>query len=404
MVRRSALVLSTGLSVVLGTLLTAPSTTHGAATAESRLVGRVTSANAEQGRLTVETDQGEAVTVGIDGSTRCMRVPPGEKSLANAVPIGIADINLGDRVLARVPASASGSPAAASLVLVIPRADLEQKRQQELADWKARGTVGRIASLDASATEVTLVAQSLRETKTTIVAVQSETGIRRYAPGSIRFQEARPSSFEELKMGDQLWVLGESQENSEGARIEAEQLVAGAFRNFAATVRGVEAGEGTVRVKDLETGKTFAVHIVEESVLRRLPERMAFFLGMALQRSKAGEGEGGPPRNFRRGGSGRGGRPPGGGFGGAGGGSRPGAMGGRRPNMNFQEVLQRAPEFSIDELKPGEPLIVSSTTGEGDTPIKAITVVAGVEPLLAAGPGALGPLGGSWSMSINVPQ
>ena len=402
MVRRSTLIAAAGLSVVLGTLLAAQSATEGAATAERRLVGRVTSTNVAQGKLTVETDQGETVTVGVDGSTRCMRVPPGEKDLANAVPTVIADINLGDRVLARVPTSTSGPPAAASLVLVMPRADLEQKRKQELADWKTRGTVGRIASLDASATEVTLVAQSLRETKTTIVAVQRETGIRRYAPGSIRFQEARPSSFEELKVGDQLWVLGESQENPEGARIEAEQLVAGAFRNFAATVRGVEAGESTVRVKDLETGKTFSVHIVEESVLRRLPERMAFFLGMALQRSNSGEA--GPPRNFRRGGSGRGGRPPGGGSGGAGGGSRPGAMGGRRPNMSFQEVLQRAPEFSIDELKPGEPLIVSSTTGEGDTPIKAITVVAGVEPLLAAGPGALGPLGGPWSMSINVPQ
>ena len=402
MVKRSALVLTTGLSVVLGTLLTAPSTTQGAATAERRLVGKVTSTDVEQGRLTVETDQGEAVTVGIDSSTRCMRVPPGEKDLANAVPTAIADISLGDRVLARVPTSTSGPPAAASLVLVMPRADLEQKRQQELADWKARGTVGKIASIDASVREVTLVAQSLRETKTTIVAVQSETGIRRYAPGSIRFQDARPSSFEELKVGDQLWVLGESQENPEGARIEAEQLVAGAFRNFAATVRGVEAGEGTVRVKDLETGKTFSVHIVEESVLRRLPERMAWFLGMALERSKAGEGS--PPQNFRRGGSGRGGRPPGSGFGGAGGGSRPDAMGGRRPNMSFQEVLQRAPRFSIDELQPGEPLIVSSTTGEGDTPIKAITVVAGVEPLLAAGPGGLGPLGGPWSMSINVPQ
>ena len=401
MVRLST-VAAVGLSAVLGTLLAAQSTTQGTETAESRLIGQVTSTDVEQGRLTVETDQGEAVTVGIDSSTRCMRVPPGEKDLANAVPAAIADINVGDRVLARVPASTSSSPAAASPVLVIPRADLEQKRQQELADWKARGTVGRIASVDASAREVTLVAQSLRETKTMIVAVQSKTGIRRYAPGSIRFQDARPSSFEELKVGDQLWVLGESQENPEGARIEAEQLVAGAFRNFAATVKTVQASEGWVRVKDLETGKTFSVHIVDESELRRLPERMAWFLGMALQRSNAGEG--GPLRNFRRSRSGRGGSPPGGGFGGAGGGSRPGAMGGRRPNMSFQEVLQRAPRFSIDELKPGEPLIVSSTTGEGDTPIKAITVVAGVEPLLAAGPGGLGPLGGPWSMSINVPQ
>ena len=399
MVRLST-VAAVGLSAALGSLFAAQSTTPGTETAPSRLIGEVTSTDIEEGQLTVETDKGETVNVGIDSSTRCMRVPPGETDLANAVPAAIADINVGDRVLARVPASTTSSPAAASMVLVMPRADLEEKRRQELDDWKARGVVGRIAAVDAAARQIQLETRSLRETKTTIVAVQRETGIRRYAPGSIRFQDARLSSFEALTVGDQLWVLGESQENPEGARIAAEQLVAGAFRNFAATVKAVQASEGTVRVKDLETGKTFAVQVVEESELRRLPERMAWFLGMALQRSNAGEG--GPPRNFRRGGSGSGGSPPGGG--GAGGGFGQGRMGGRRPDVNFQQVLQRAPRFSLEELKPGEPLIVSSTTGEGDTAIRAITVVAGVEPLLAASPGGLGPLGGAWSMSINVPQ
>ena len=399
MVRLST-VAAVGLLAALGPLLAAQSTTPGTGIAPSRLIGQVTSTDVEAMRLTIATDKGETTTVGIDSSTRCMRVPPGETDLANAVPAAIADINVGDRVLARVPASTTSSPAAASMILVMPRADLEEKRRQELEDWKARGVVGRIAAVDASARQIQLVTRSLRETKTTIVAVQHETGIRRYAPGSIRFQDARLSSFDELRVGDQLWVLGESQENPEGARIEAEQLVAGAFRNFAATVKAVQASEGTVRVKDLETGKSFSVHIVEESELRRLPERMAWFLGMALQRSNAGEG--GPPRDFRRGGSRRGGRPPGGG--GAGGGFGQGRMGGRRPDVNFQQVLQRAPRFSLEELKPGEPLIVSSTTGEGDTAIRAITVVAGVEPLLAAAPGGLGPLGGPWSMSINVPR
>ena len=393
-------VAAVGLAAALGSLPAAQSTRQGTETVPSRLIGEVTSTDIEEGQLTVETDKGETITVGIGTSTRCMRVPPGETDLANAVPAAIADINVGDRVLARVPVSTNSAPAAASLVLVMPRADLEEKRQRELEDWKARGVVGRIAGVDASARQIQLVTRSLRETKTTIVAVQGVTGIRRYAPGSIRFRDARPSSFEELKVGDQLWVLGERQENPEGGRIDAEQLVAGAFRNFAATVKVVQASEGTVRVKDLETGKSFSVHIVEESELRRLPERMAWFLGMALQRSNAGEG--GPPRDFRRGGSRRGGRPPDGG--GAGGGFGQGRMGGGRPDVNFQQVLRRAPRFSLEELKPGEPLIVSSTTGEDETAIKAITVVAGVEPLLAAGPGGLGPLGGPWSMSINVPQ
>lgn len=397
---RFTTIAAAGLSMFLGSLLLSQSTTENPEIVPSRLIGEVTSTDVERGRVTVKTDKGEMVNVGIDGSTRCMRVPPGEKSLANAVSTTIAEINAGDRVLARFSAFRNGPTIPVSLLLVMPRGDLEEKRRQELKDWQTRGVVGRIAAVDTLTRQIQLVTKSLRETKTTTVVVRDDTGIRRYASGSIRFQDASTSSFEKLRVGDQLWVLGKREGNPGAVKIEAEHLVAGMFRNFAATVKAVQASEGKVKVKDLETGKTFSVHVVKDSELRRLPTRMAWVLGMFLKQSAAGKEEPSsdsqrsqPRREERTSGSSGANRR----FG-------PDATSGSRPNMSFQQILQRAPLLSLEELKIGEPLIVSSTTGEDDTPMRAITLVAGVEPLLAASPGGLGPLGGPWSMGISVPQ
>jgi hypothetical protein len=64
-------------------------------------------------------------------------------------------------------------------------------------------------------------------------------------------------------------------------------------------------------------------------------------------------------------------------------------------------MLSRSPEFTLAELKKGDALIISSTAGTNSDPWNAITVVAGVEPLLTAAE-ARGPLGGSLSFDINI--
>ncbi len=82
--------------------------------------------------------------------------------------------------------------------------------------------------------------------------------------------------------------------------------------------------------------------------------------------------------------------------------------GGRRragggPDM--QEMLERLPVITVAELKPGDMIIVSSTTGADPSRVTAITLVAGVDALLqgAAGRrrGGVGP-GGSFDLSDNA--
>ena len=48
-----------------------------------------------------------------------------------------------------------------------------------------------------------------------------------------------------------------------------------------------------------------------------------------------------------------------------------------------QEVIERLPAMGLNELKPGEMILVSSTTGADPSRVTAIILAAGVESLLS---------------------
>jgi len=69
-------------------------------------------------------------------------------------------------------------------------------------------------------------------------------------------------------------------------------------------------------------------------------------------------------------------------------------------------MIERMPAFTLAELKPGEALIISSTEGVERTRANAITVLAGVEPILQAAPRSFGQAGGvgSWNLEMSIPM
>ncbi len=366
------------------------------APAESRVIGQVVSTNASDNLFTIRTDDGGTATVAHGAATRCLTVPPGERDLKNASQVSCSEVNTGDRVLVRGRSMEEGKPLTANLVVVMSQAALQQKKERELAEWRSRGLTGRIEALDASKKEIALAVRSLREKRTVAIDVSESTRIRRYPPGAFRFSETVPSSFAELKVGDELHVLGER--NEDGTRIRAEEVVAGSFRTLAARVTGVETAAKTLQVKDLESGEQLAIYISADSQLRRLPEDMAARLawvirggapgapGAAAFRGQSAEG----PRPGRREGPPNGGGPPGG-------------PAGQRM-FTFQQILERVPRISLEDLKVQEPVVISCTTGADTTMVKAITVVAGVEPLLTAAPEGPDRLGGVWNIEVNIPE
>ncbi|MDQ1523241.1 MAG: hypothetical protein QOE47_1165, partial [Pyrinomonadaceae bacterium] len=149
------------------------------------------------------------------------------------------------------------------------------------------------------------------------------------------------------------------------------------------------------------------------SNLRRLPPMMAQI--MAQRAAGGGAAGGGRPGGGRPAGAGgapgEGARPPqtaGGGAPGAEGGGargegRPGG-GGRRMGGGFdpQEMLERMPTTTLAELKAGDMIVVSSTSGADPTRLTAIALVAGVDAIINAMPaGAARPnVGGGQDLGL----
>src|ERR1035438_3568392 len=72
----------------------------------SKTVGAIKSIQADS--ITVAAESGGEVTAKLTGSTKILRVPPGEKDLKNATALQAQDLQPGDRVLVRGQASGDG--------------------------------------------------------------------------------------------------------------------------------------------------------------------------------------------------------------------------------------------------------------------------------------------------------
>jgi len=69
----------------------------------------------------------------------------------------------------------------------------------------------------------------------------------------------------------------------------------------------------------------------------------------------------------------------------------------------MQAMLERLPALKLEDLKPGDAIIISSTEGANPNQVTAITLVAGVEPILTAtsGGGQRAAMLGSWNLDMG---
>jgi hypothetical protein len=65
-------------------------------------------------------------------------------------------------------------------------------------------------------------------------------------------------------------------------------------------------------------------------------------------------------------------------------------------------MIERMPPLSLADLKPGDALVISSTAGAEPDKITAITLLAGVEPILTSAPkGRQGMALGNWNLGMG---
>ena len=367
-----------------------------------RVIGEVTAVDGSS--LTVKTEAG-TTTVILDSKTVFQRIPPGETDVTKVTKIELNDVGVGDRVRTRSRVGDDQKPGPAISVLVMSKADLAKKQEAEKMEWQRRGVSGTITAVNPATKEATISARLRGETKAIVVESSDKAQYRRYSPDSIRFSDAKPSEFADLKVGDQMRVLGDK--NEDGTRIKPEMVISGSFHNIAGTVATIDAASGEIKINNLQTKKPVIVKVNADSTLKRVPQEMGFVLARMAQggntvaapgsASGAGRPAGGAPEGTPRAAQGG----PGGGAPGTGMVPAGGRMGGR--GGDFSQMVERMPVFSLAELKPGDAIIVASSVGPDPGRITAITLLAGVEPLLTAPAGqANRQLNASWNFDINI--
>ncbi len=196
----------------------------------------------------------------------------------------------------------------------------------------------------------------------------SATKFRRYAGDSVKFEDAKPGTLAQIQVGDQLRVRGAK--SDDGSSIQAEEIVSGSFKNVAGVISSIDAAKRTVTLKDLATKKTVTVQITDNSNLKALPpEAAARFAarakgaasGASEESHASGQTSGSPAE--RTGGP------------------------GRSAGTDLSQLVSRLPNQTVADLKTGDAvMIVASQPDSASSTVTCVTLLSGVEPILAATP------------------
>jgi len=323
------------------------------------------------GNIRLTPDSGPEVNVTVDPATQILRVAPGERNLKNATRLQFEDLQVGDRILVAGKPGSDSNSIAASSVVVMKHSDVEARQQHDLEDWQKRGLGGLVHAVEPASGTITISISGFTGNQTVIVHTSKDTVIRRYAPDSVKFDDAKLSTLEEIKPGDQLRARGNR--SDDGSELTAGEIVSGTFRNIVGTISSVDASSGTLSVQDLLTKKPLQVKVAAESQLRKLPVPAAQQIARRLK--------GTPGTETNRGSAS----------------SAPGASGseggmeGRsrsRGAPDFQQMLGRMPAASLADLQKGDAVMIVSTEGRALSGGTVITLLSGVEPILQAAPSA----------------
>lgn len=348
---------------------TQPVTVFGKAlTQQQNLIGSVTAINTGNGEITVKTDAGNSVTFLTNEKTAVRRVSPGQTSIADAEKIALADIKVGDRVL--IPGGIADAKKAVNQVVVMAGEAIAAKREQDRSEWQTRGINGRITALNQEKKEITVQA---RGGEAITVKTPAIAKILRYAPDSLRSTDARAGNFADMRVGDQIRILGNR--SADGKIVTAEEIVSGTVTRAFGTITDINAAANEVTIKNEQSGETFKVALSKNSVVKRLPAEVAQNLAQRRERRQQrreaqaestgvqteNQGRGRRERRNRENGERRAGD----------------ADAQQRPRGGLQQMLEAQPAITIADLKKGEALMVTGTQGADASRLTAVNVVSG---------------------------
>lgn len=306
------------------------------------VMGVVSELKADTRQVIVMTAAGSQVAVTLSDRTTFMRIPPGEKTKDKFIKIAPTDFTVGDSVFARGRMSEDRKSLPALEFYVMSKGDIAEKKERERSEWTKRGLAGTISAINAETKEISVDSRTPEGPKPIVIAASGDTKFRRYAPDSVRFSDAQPGVFADLKVGDQLRALGTK--SSDGTRFTPEDIVTGSFQTISGTITEIDAEKKEIKIKDLQSQQAVTIAVSKDSSMRRLTPEMIAAMSpekpdAAVKAQSKGSGD-------------------------------------------LQEMFDQLPVFTLQDLKPGESILISSTKGTDPARVTAIAVVSGVGPLL----------------------
>lgn len=350
----------------------------------NQISGSITAVDASAKTLTVKPATGDPLTLTIGDRSFILHLAPGETDLKKAEKLTINDLTMGEDLVATYQPSADHKTNDVRTILVRTKADVDAMVKKQDDDWRRRGTTANIASVNASAKTFIIKSGG----KDVTVKSGDKAEYMRYSPDSAKMSDAKTSSVADMKPGDEVHVLGDK--NADGTEITAEKVVFGTFPQIAATVKSINAASNEMVVTDLSNKKPITIRVASDSAMKKLPDMAAQALARrygAARGGNAAAADSGDAAGAGRG-AGRGD--------GAGRGFGRGAGGGRGGDIG--QILNQAPAITLADLKPGDAIMVKTTTGGANGPATAVTLLAGVEPILTAAPNSTRDIMSGWSL------
>lgn len=354
----------------------------------SVISGDVVAITAE--KITISSKTGNVDGI-LTAKTEYKKVDPAKPDLASALPASTADIAVGDRVMATGVLAADGKSFPARSVYLMSKSAIAQQHALEADLWRTRGIAGKVTSVNNQTNQITVEVRGLMGSTSTVVTPKGDAKFKRYAPNSIRFDEAVDGSIGDVKQGDMIRALGDK--SSDGSSFSAEQIVTGAFQTIAGTIKSIDTDKNEIVITNLQTKKDVTIALGSTSLMKKFPAEMAERLAGGQtngaggirppgQGGVQGRPEGKPQAND-----------------GVAGQARPGMGGGRGGGGGIDDMLDRFPNITAADLKAGDMIAISSTKNGDSTRVSAIKLLAGVEPFIRSAQAQSG--GGRGGRSVD---
>ena len=168
---------------------------------------------------------------------------PGQTDLKSAPAIQLTDVQVGDRMLVAGTPSDDGKSLAATTAVVMKKSDVAEKQQHDREDWQKNGVGGVVKSVDAASRNDYAFDRHARQPTRLRFMFRRTPSSAATLPNSVKFDDAKPGTLDQIKDGDQLRARGTK--SDDGKELNAAEIVSGTFRSIPATLISTDAANNT---------------------------------------------------------------------------------------------------------------------------------------------------------------